>query len=281
MIEHPDDEKPGPMDSVAREVGGITEAAKSHALYLRRVDRLRKVVAIGMAVCGLGFVACVNCDDHLRITLRESSGLWAWGIWPFGIGVVICLVTTLALVVEYLVRPYLTGPSGPQPFTLRSFVVLLAVVAVCIGMVTAFGVMQAVGTGVSAFLLLASVRERGAARTMLGVMSAIVIALTLWSTQSAYQYARRHADEVVAAGCELMDQVPVRKYESVEIQLSDPRIPRVLRKLGPESIAVHTDYVWVHLGGIGGEGFHIYRNPHPHALGKAETVKINDRLWYL
>jgi hypothetical protein len=81
-----------------------------------------------------------------------------------------------------------------------------------------------------------------------------------------------------------MDQVPPipsGSFDGAEVHLNDPRIPQVLLNLRPELIRVYSDHVWVHLGGPSGEGFNIYREPHLHPVGKAETVKINDRLWYL
>jgi hypothetical protein len=252
-----------------------------HAAYLRRIDRLRKAVAVAMLVCGVGFVLCTNLDNHHRITLRELPGLWTWGRGAFGIGVASCLIATIALVGEYLIRPYIAGPSGRQHFAVRSSLVLLAVSSICLWSGIVYGISQGVGVAIGAILVLASVREGGSARVALGSVSVVVLGLTVWSTQSAYQYARRHAEEIVTAGCELMDRVPAGKYDDVKIEPSDPRVPDLIRKLGAQAIWVHEDYVFVSLGGPGGAGFDIYRHPQPHAQGKAETAKITDRLWYL
>ena len=127
MIEQSDDETPASANSPHREADLAAEPAGLHTSYLRRIDIFRKVVAVAMVVCGIGFGVCVNRDDFLRGTLRQPPGFWAWGIWPFGIGVAICLIATVAFVVEYFARPYLTGTSGPRQFTQGSLLVLFGV----------------------------------------------------------------------------------------------------------------------------------------------------------
>jgi hypothetical protein len=153
------------------------------------------------------------------------------------------------------------------------------------------------------------VREHGIARAALGTPAAILIGWTLLGTQSAYQYARWHADEIVAAGRELMDQCPETSFGhhpelgrsqahplyGEEIQSSDPRVPRVLRKLGARRIWVDAERVGVCVGTNDLDfsviprpetEFQIYRDPHPTTTcspvwgspGKGST-KITDRLW--
>jgi hypothetical protein len=112
------------------------ETPAPHAAYLKLIDNARKVVAIAMAVCGIGLVVCVNRDDFLRLTLRRESEVWAWGCWVFGAGILVCLVGTFALIVEYLARP-----AKPTPFALRlAFVraLLTSVVVVAIGLFMTF-----------------------------------------------------------------------------------------------------------------------------------------------
>jgi hypothetical protein len=179
-------------------------------------------------------------------------------------------------------------------------------------MALAFGPGQAVGSAIGMFLLLAAVRKRNTARAVLAVLAAIVLGLTLLNTQSPYQYARRHADKIVAAGCELMDRCPRTEYYSYnlhpeidtsgilaifgeEIQPDDPRVVSVLRKLGARRIWVDEERVAVYVGSNEFDfsgfprpeiEFQIYRTPHTTTTsnpvwgfhGKGAT-RITDRLW--
>ncbi len=292
-------------------LGSTVETPKSYATYLKLIDNAKKAVAIGMVVCGPGFALCVNRDDYLRLTLKQGSGMWAWGASVFGVGVLACLVATLGFVVEYLARP------APTRFTLgsvfiRSLLILVAVVAVCLGMVLGYGVAQGIGAAIGTFLVLAAVREHRISRAILAVLAAIVMGWTLLGTQSAYQFARWHADEIVTAGCELMDQCPRTGYRAYsrhlefdtneastlfgeEIQPTDPRVPRVLRKLGARRIWVDAEHVAVYVGVNEFDlsviprpeiEFQIYRTPHPTTISNfvwgtqgKDATKLTDRLW--
>jgi hypothetical protein len=288
-------------------IGLTLETPVPHVAYLKLIDSAKKAVAIAMAVCGVGLVICVNRDDYLRLTLRRESGIWAWGCWVFGIGVLVFLTVTLALIVEHLARP-----AKPKPFTLRSMLIrslfiLIIAVAVCFSMASAYGPWQASGAVIGTFLVLAAAREHRMARVVLAILVTIMLGLTLLGTQSAYQYARWHADEIVVAGCELMDQCPRTGYRDYsrhvgmpalfgqEIDPGDPRVPEVLRKLGALRIWVDEERVAVYVGinkfdfsciPQPGIEFQIYRNAHPTttcgpvwgSYGKGAT-RITDRLW--
>lgn len=130
---------------------------------------------------------------------------------------------------------------------------------------------------------------------------------TVLGTQSAYQYARWHADEIVRAGCDLMDRCPRTEYRACypariytslfgeEIALNDPRVPQVLRKLGARRIWVDGERVAVYVETNEFDfscipkpeiEFQIYRTPQPKtphgpvwgSHGKSHT-KLTDRLW--
>jgi hypothetical protein len=81
------------------------ESPNPNSLYLKIINNARKAVAIAMIVCGVGFIICFNRNDYLTETLRRGPGIWAWASMAFGIGVLICLIATLALIIEYLARP--------------------------------------------------------------------------------------------------------------------------------------------------------------------------------
>ena len=191
-------ETSGDRSLESQEGGGIDSSSgpgsppappQSYARYLKLIDRVKKGVAIGMAICGPGLVLCVRRDDYLRLTLRQESGLWAWGVGVFGIGVLACLVATLALVVEHLARPAPLRFAMPSVFT-RSLVILVTVGAVCLGMVVAYGIAQGIGATIGGFLVLAAVLNHGIARAIAAILAVILIGWTVLSTQSAYQYAQ-------------------------------------------------------------------------------------------
>jgi len=316
MAEHSGENNFEPQKPAGREAESKARAALKtptpHGAYLKLINSTRKAVAIAMAVCGVGLVICINRDDYLRLTLRRESGIWAWGCWGFGIGVLICLTVAIALIVEHLARP-----AKPMPFTLRSVFVrslllLVAVISIGLFMTLAYGAGQAIGALIGVFLTLAAVREQNIARVVLAVLAAIILGLTLLGTQSAYQYARWHADEIVAAGCELMNECQKtgchthNRHPEIdtsgssalfgqEIQPTDPRVPEVLRKLGACRIWVDEERVAVYVGinkfdisciPQPGIEFQIYRDAHPTTTdgpvwsdqGK-DATRITDRLW--
>ena len=98
------------MDPTEPQPGLKSETPASSAAYLKFIDNARKVVALAMLVCGLGFVLCVQRDDYLRETLRGDSGMWGWGWQLFGIGICACVVAAAGLVMEYFVRSWKGRP---------------------------------------------------------------------------------------------------------------------------------------------------------------------------
>lgn len=284
----------------------------SQSPYTKFIDITRKIVAAAMAICGVGTVVCVHRDDHLRLTLRQDSGMWGWGVLVFEIGVLVCLGLTCALVIEHLARPIAPARHFLRSLFIRFMLIVLAVAALCRAMVAGYGAVQGIGAVFGTLVLLAAVRAHRTARVILAIVAAILLGLTLLGTQSSYQYARWHAEEIVAAGRELMDRCPSTDYRpynvhpeidpsgtfalmGVEIQPGDPRVPEVLRKLGARRIWVDADRVAVYVGTNRFDfstfpqpeiEFQIYRLPHPDTTenpvwgfrGKGST-KITDKLW--
>jgi hypothetical protein len=152
-------------------------------------------------------------------------------------------------------------------------------------MVAGYGVLQAVGAVLGIFLSLAAFRTHGTSRAVLAVCAVLLLGLILVSTQSAYQYARRHADEIVAEGCNLMD----RSVGVDTIPSNDPRVPSVFRRLGAQSIIVDDERVAVYVPGFRRAEFHVYRVPSRTikpvwitTRGKdAGHLPITDRLWMI
>jgi hypothetical protein len=302
-------QEPPESEAVAG-LSSTPEIPRSYATCLKLIDNAKKTVAIGMVVCGLGSVLCTRRDDYLRLTLRQESGMWAWGATVFGIGVLACIGAALVLVVEYLARP------APTRFALRlvsvrSLLILVVSVAIYLGMAFGYGVTQGIGAVVGTFLLLAALREHRVARAVLAVLAAIVLVLTLEGTRSAYQYARWHTDEIVAAGSELMEQCPRSGYYPCnlhpefdastfvffgeQVQPNDPRVPQALRRLGARRIWVDDERVAVYVGINWFDfsclphpeiEFQISRLPHPESYpgevwgthGKSST-RLADRFW--
>jgi hypothetical protein len=293
----------------APEAGPASESPAPHSAYLKFIDNARKAVAIAMAVFGASCVVCSNLDPNQGID--RASWTASLGFCSL-IGTLACLTAALVLTVEHLARP-----ATPATFTLPSLLgrfvlILIAVVAIGVSMSIAYGAWQAIGAVVGVLLLLAALRERRMARVLRAFLAAIVLGLTLLGTQSPYQYARRHSDEIVAAGDRLMDQCPESDFHAYnphpkldksadrtlfgqEIPPSDPRVPNVLRKLGARRIWVDKDRVAVYVGSNQYDlsqfphpeiEFQIYRRSHPDTTsnpvwgfkGKGAT-KITERLW--
>ena len=289
-----------------RALGAPLATPKSYATYLKIIDNVKKVVAIAMAICGVGFVICARRDDYLRLTLRQEAGIWRWAGSAFGIGVLTCLVATIALVVEYLARP------RPTRFTLgslfaRSVLVLLVVGAILFG--NGLRLWRCAGNrcGDKHLPDMGCSTGRQISRAILAILAVVMTGWTVLGTQSAYQYARWHADEIVRAGCDLMDRCPRTEYRACypariytslfgeEIALNDPRVPQVLRKLGARRIWVDGERVAVYVETNEFDfscipkpeiEFQIYRTPQPKtphgpvwgSHGKSHT-KLTDRLW--
>lgn len=270
---------------IASKPGPRLETPQPHGVSFKFLDYARQTVAVGMVLCGPAWILCVRRDDYLTRTLRRESGIWAWGVWLFGIGFCACLTATFVLIIEQLARP-----AAPTRFTLRSLLlrsllILIAVSAISLWMVVGYGVLQAVGAVVGTFLSLAAWRSHHTARAVLVVLAVLFLGLTLLSTQSAYQYARRHADEIVDEGCHLMD----RSSEVQTIPSDDPRVPGVLHSLGAQSIIVDSRRVAVYVPGFRRAEFHIYRVASSTiepvwitTRGKdAGHLRIKDRLWMI
>ncbi len=238
-----------------------------------------------MVVCGLAWILCVRCDDYRTVTLRLPPGMWAWGVWTFGIGVCACLTATFLLMVEHVARPAAPTPLSLRSLLLRVLAVLVAVSVIALGMGVGYGNWQAIGAVVGTFLALAAWRAHRMARATLAVLALLLLGLTLASTQSAYQFARRHADEIVAESRNLMDRLP----EVQEIESDDPRVPQVLHRLGARSIVVDSTRVAVLVPGLWRAEFHIYRDPArtlkpvwvTHYGKGAGRLQITDRLWMI
>jgi hypothetical protein len=260
-------------------------------MYAARIDTARKAVAIAMAVCGIGAVVCIRQDDYLAGTLRYEPGIWRLGVWMFGAGVYACLVATSALVVEHLARPSVLCPFALRSYLARVSGILVAIITVGVSTTLAFGWSQGVGGVIGTILLLAALRERGSLRRPLAVSGTVVFGLILWSTQSPYQFARRNAAEIVAAGCSLLDQWPEDQF-SREIQISDPRLPKVLCDLAASRVWIDERFVSVYVPahrGFRDREFLISRPSKTNCVGdsvwikrpsgKDDMIRISDCLW--
>jgi hypothetical protein len=269
--------------------------------YMKTIDTTRKAVAIAMVIFAVGMVLCARRNDLELTTEARRSGAWAWATWAFVMGIYACAIATLALVLEYLARPARPWPFSLRWLFVRALLLLVVVAAITSSLYVAYGPGQAIGAAVGTLLLLAAVREHHIRRGVPAVLATVVLGLTVWGTQSPFQYARWHADEIVAAGCELAERCPRAGYHTYnrhpnfdpsgmfalfgqEISPSDPRVPEVLRKLGARRIWVDDERVAVYVGEEA--EFQIHRDPHGKGRsspvwgfqGKGST-RIADRLW--
>jgi hypothetical protein len=281
--------------SAAMEPGLASQAAQAHERYLRWIDRARKAVAVAMVICAVGFVVCARRGDYIREALGRDPGLWTLGIQVLGIGILACLAATIALIIEHLARPAASKPFALRSMLIRSLFILTVTGAVCFWMVCAYGFWQAIGAATGAFLVFAALRESAWLRMALAVLAVIVLGSTLRGTQSAFQYARRNAAEIVEAGCKLADQCPKTEYHRAvgtyggalfgqEIDPNDSRVPSVLRKLGARRIWVDDERVAIYVGWD--TEFQISREPHPRlhadpvwAQRWKGSTEFTDRLW--
>ncbi len=226
-------------------LGWPDDAAQTHGTYLKLVQIARKAVAIAMAVFGAGLVICTNLDPGPQVGPPSWAQRCGLGLL---VGICGCFAAAVVLIIEHLARP-----ARPKPFTfssliLRFWLILTAIFAIGDLIAENFGAWQAIGAMAAGFLLLSVVRERGRRRFLSACFAAVMLGLTILGTQSSYQYARRHAEEIVTAGCELMDRVPEAEFHrynpcpdadksgvlalfGAEIQPTDPRVPDVLRNL--------------------------------------------------
>ena len=308
MVEKSDDRRLELQESPRNDLGATVEISQSYAAHLKFIGNVRKFVPAVAIVCGVGAVACVRAHEHFKQISAQQPDNWELAAKILLVGVLACLAATLALVVEYVARP------APTRFTLRALsirflLVLLAVVAVGVGMYFGYGAAQGIAGAIGIFLALAAVRERGMVRVVLAILAAMVIGPTLLSTQSTYQYARWHAGEIVAAGSKLMEQCPATGFRiynphpdntsgtsdlfGKEVQPNDPRVPPILRKLGARRIWVDKERVAVYVGRLAFSSvlprpeveFQIFSRPSQYTSspvwgshGKGAT-RITDRLW--
>jgi hypothetical protein len=269
------------MAALSQKADSLLGVFQTYSAYSNLIDNVRKSVAIAMAVCGGVFVLCVHHDEFIREVMRRDSGIWEWGVRVFGTGILACLAATSLLIVEYLSRPTVANSSRLRTLLVRFFLILLAAAAIFLWFLANYGTAYGIGAVCSLFLILAAMRERSVTRVVLGLLAAIVIVLIVSGTQSAYQYAVRHADEIVAAADALSAQVPDSEHGQ-EINASDPRIPTALRKLGARRIRIDSERVSVYVGGD--TEFQISRVSDAGvdfvwgSRGKGAT-KITERLW--
>jgi hypothetical protein len=98
-------------------------------MYIKYINRIRIAIPYVMAICGMGFVICAR--------LRYETGVAA-----FGVGVAACLVATLGLVFEYLVRVWIERPGRTlawYQFSLGGLLTLTTFVAVVCALSKIFG----------------------------------------------------------------------------------------------------------------------------------------------
>jgi hypothetical protein len=265
-------------------LGGVS-AMFDRSVYLNYIDYLKKALVIIMAISGACHVLCSNRISYLTYASGYiGSALWTWGEWISGIIVLACFVTTLAFVVEYLARPI-----APRPFKLQSvligfLLITSSIVAICYIMVITFGPWQGVGATIGVFMLLFAIKREQTGRPLFVIFAVIFLGLTILSTQTAYQYACRHTDEIIVAGNELMDQYS-EKDDMKEIKISDPTVPPILRKLGADKIMVDKDHVCICASGLYESEFQIFRTPpttySPVWMSRSKgagTFEISDKL---
>lgn len=257
--------------------------------YLVFIDRARKTVVAAMLLCGIGCVICVNRDDYLRITLQREPDIWTWGAAIFSLALHACLFATLLLLVEYVARPVPPVRFRLWPLLFRTCLILLGLVGIGVLFGNGYGFGQGIGAVISLYLLLAAVQECHLMRKILVGVAVVLLGAVLWSTQSTYQYAHRHADEIVAAAAELTARCPAES-SGEEIPVEDQRVSPTLRNLGIDRIWVDHQQVSLHVPGrffINDREFIVLPDGETGVSAKwiqrfrdkDGFCRINDRLW--
>jgi hypothetical protein len=98
-------------------------------MYANRIDTARKIVAVLFGVSGVGFALCVN--------LRYELGAAILGALALG-----CLLATLGLIIEYLVRSWVETRKSQMAvyqFSLSGMMALTAGVAVLLAIYRVLG----------------------------------------------------------------------------------------------------------------------------------------------
>ena len=115
----------------------------------------------------------------------------------------------------------------------------------------------------------------------LGALLAVAAAVILVIGNSEYMQGCQHANEIVAAGEELMAFAKdAGEQIMIDDPLNDPRVPFGLKLLGPVAIQFSADEVYVYTGGHAGKGFFIYKQPHEEPPVGSDSWRINSRLWW-
>jgi hypothetical protein len=115
----------------------------------------------------------------------------------------------------------------------------------------------------------------------LGIFVIVTGVVMLVVGTSEYLLGCRHANEIVAAGEELMALAEEEGKEIIiDDPLNDPRVPAGLQLLAPVAIQVLADEVYVYTGGHSGKGFFIYKRPHEEPPVGSDSWRINSRLWW-
>lgn len=227
----------------------VLHTTTAQSRYLKIIDKARKVTAITTIICGLGFIVCLSPYDYFTQTLRRDAGIWSWGIWISGIGIAICFIATLIFIVEYLARPVAPNPIKFRSLLARGAFIITVTTAICYLMSISFGAGHGFGAGIGTIILFSSLRQEKEIRIILATAAAIILGITLLSTQTTYQYARRHANEIVNKGCELIDQCPKNQLGH-EIELNNPLVPKIFQTMGTRSIFIDKDHIAIFVPGF-------------------------------
>jgi hypothetical protein len=279
---------PGPGSAATSEEVSKTECGL--AAYLKCIDRARLFVAGAFILSGLAYVVCARQSEFSTAISRSDSGIWIWSERVFGGCVYACAVAALALVVEPLARPTTRTSFTIQAVLLRALLIVFACLAVFLPMFHQYGSSQAIGAVTGVLLLLASAGQRRIKRAVLGVLAACLFGAIVISTQSPYQCARRHSDDILDAASRLAALYSEGRVGN-EVDVDDPCVPKVIRELGATRVWVddvrvslyvphsvrHRDYEFIVC--------HIPRSTVPRPVwirrpsNKDEECRIAEGLW--
>lgn len=115
----------------------------------------------------------------------------------------------------------------------------------------------------------------------LGIFLVATVAAIFIIGNSEYLLGCRYADEIVAAGEELM---ALAEKEGTQIRIThvvgDPRVPPAIKMLDPANVDATAEGVYIYTGGHSGKGFFIFKEPHEEPPVGNDGWRINSRLWW-
>ena len=100
-----------------------------------------------------------------------------------------------------------------------------------------------------------------------------------WWGRQEYRYGAANSAAIEKFAKELMNEVPAGEAKR-SIDILDPRIPEVIRKMKPKCIHVAHDFLIIHPEGYFHTAYIIYREKPEISPANSDTHRITDTFWW-